>query len=70
MHISCYYNGTCLGDTKCMITIIGLVPRKCIKHKQLIIRLVHLIIVGVSTWNCMVMNTHKIGILNAACYNG
>ena len=55
---------------KCMMTIVGLVHTKCIKHTQLIIRLVHLIIVGVSTWNCMVMCTHKIGILNAACYNG
>ena len=53
-----------------MMTIIGLVPRKCIKHTQLIIRLVHFIIVRVSTWNCMVMYTHKMGILNAACYNG
>ena len=54
-----------------MITIImGLVHTKCIRHTQLIIRLVHLYIVGVSVWNCMVMNTNKMGILNAACYNG
>ena len=44
---------------KCMMTIVGLVHRKCIKHKQLIIRLVHLIIVVVSTWNYMVMNSHE-----------
>ena len=53
-----------------MITIIGLVHMKCIRHTQLIIRLVHLNIVGVSTWNNIVMNTHEMGNLNAACYNG
>ena len=36
---------------KCMMTINGLVYMKYIKHTQLIIRLMHLIIVGVSTWN-------------------
>ena len=44
------------------MTIIGLVSRKCIKHMQLIIRLVHFIIIGVSTCNCMIMYTHKMGI--------
>ena len=62
--------GTCLWDTKCMMTIIALVHMKCIKHTQLIIRIVHLIIIGVSTWNCMAMNKHKMGILNEAFYNG
>ena len=46
-------------DTKCMITIIGLVHMKYIKHTQLIIRLMHLIIVGVSTLNCIAINTHE-----------
>ena len=40
-------------DIKCMMTIIGLVHMKYMKHTQLIIRLMHLIIVGVSTWNCI-----------------
>ena len=43
---------------------------KCIRHTQLIIRLEHLNIVGVGTWNYIVMNTHEMGNLNAACYNG
>ena len=46
-----------------MMTIIGLVPMKYIRHTQLIIRLVHLNIVGVSTWNYMVMNTHEMNLL-------
>ena len=36
------------------------------KTHATIIRLVHLNIVGVSTWNYIVMNTHEMGILNAA----
>ena len=50
------------------IWLHGLV--QCIRHMQLIISLVHLNIVGVSTWNYMVMNTHEMGNLNAACYTG
>ena len=38
----------------------GLVHMKCIRHTQLIINLVHLNIVGMSTWNYMVMYTHEI----------
>ena len=46
-----------------MMTIIGLVHMKCIRHTQLIIRLGNLNIVGVSTWNYIMMNTHEMGIL-------
>ena len=45
--------------TKCMITFMGLAYMKCIRHMQLIIILVHLHIVGVSTWNYMLMNAHE-----------
>ena len=45
--------------TKCMITIMGLAYMKSIRHIQRIIILVHLYIVGVSTWNYMVMNTRE-----------
>ena len=42
-----------LWYTKCMMTIIGLVHTKRIKHMQLIIRFMHFITIGVSTWNCI-----------------
>ena len=54
---------TGLWDTKCMMTIIGLVHMKCIRNTQLIIKLVHLNIVGISTWNYMVMNIHEMNSL-------
>ena len=53
IHISCYYGWYMFMIHKMFADYYRQIYTKCIKHTQLIIRLIHLIIVGASTWNCI-----------------